>query len=169
MKIKNNEINKISSKILSNKDIIIQVKKWKSNKKKIVFTNGCFDIIHRGHIDYLSKAKDMGDILIIGLNTDSSVSEIKGETRPIQDEISRAMILAAFQFTDAITLFDTPTPYELISLIEPDILVKGGDYKKEEIVGYDIIKKTGGRIEIIEFLEGYSTTNIEKKIQDNNN
>lgn len=137
---------------------------WKFHGKKIVFTNGCFDILHLGHIDYLSKARDLGDILVIGLNTDLSVKKIKGSTRPIQDEISRSMVLAALGFVDAVVFFGEETPYNLIKATQPDILVKGADYKPEDIVGYDIVKNKGGKIVTIEFLEGYSTTAIEKKI-----
>jgi rfaE bifunctional protein nucleotidyltransferase chain/domain len=137
---------------------------WKFQGKKIVFTNGCFDILHLGHIDYLSKAKDLGDILVVGLNTDLSVSKIKGPTRPIQDEISRSMVLAALGFVDAVVFFGEETPYNLIKTTQPEILVKGADYKPEDIVGYDIVKNKGGEIVTIEFLEGYSTTAIERKI-----
>ena len=137
---------------------------WKFQGRKIVFTNGCFDILHLGHIDYLSKAKDLGDLLIIGLNTDLSVSKIKGKNRPIQDEISRAMVLASLGFVDAVVFFGEETPYDLIKTTQPDILVKGADYKPEDIVGYDIVKNKGGEVVTIEFLEGYSTTAIEKKI-----
>ena len=139
---------------------------WQFQGKKIVFTNGCFDILHLGHIDYLSKAKDLGDVLIIGLNTDLSVSKIKGNNRPIQDENSRAMILASVGFVDAVVFFGEDTPYNLIKITQPNILVKGADYKAENIVGYDIVKNKGGEIITIEFLEGYSTTGIEKKIRD---
>jgi rfaE bifunctional protein nucleotidyltransferase chain/domain len=132
--------------------------------KKIVFTNGCFDILHLGHIDYLSKAADLGDMLIIGLNSDLSVSSIKGKNRPLQDEISRATVLASLGFVDVVVLFGEDTPYELINVVQPDILVKGADYKPEEIVGYDIVKKKGGEIATLSFLEGYSTTAIEKRI-----
>lgn len=137
---------------------------WKFQGKKIVFTNGCFDILHLGHIDYLSKAKDLGDLLIIGLNTDLSVSKIKGKSRPIQDEVSRAFVLASLGFVDAVVFFGEDTPLNLIKLTQPDILVKGADYKPEDIVGYDIVNGKGGEICTIEFLEGYSTTSIEKKI-----
>ena len=137
---------------------------WRFQGKKIVFTNGCFDILHLGHIDYLSKAKDEGNILIIGLNTDNSVSRIKGKTRPITDENSRAKILASLQFVDAVTLFDEETPYELISFVQPDVLVKGSDYKPEDIVGYDIVKAKNGKVVTIDF-QRYSTTAIEKKIK----
>lgn len=162
------ELDKIQNKIISFDNIQKQVLKWREENKKIVFTNGCFDIIHRGHVDYLSKAKDLGDILIIGLNTDQSVRNIKGNTRPIQDENSRAIILASMQFVDAIVFFSEPTPYTLIKEIQPDILVKGADYKKEDIIGYDIVSQRGGTVETIEFIEGYSTSNIERKIKNTN-
>ena len=137
---------------------------WRFQGKKIVFTNGCFDILHLGHIDYLSSAKELGDLLIIGLNTDESVRRIKGSNRPIQDEIARAFVLASLGFVDAVVFFGEDTPYNLIKTTQPDILVKGADYKPEDIVGYDIVKIKGGEIVTIEFLEGYSTTAIEKKI-----
>lgn len=137
---------------------------WKFQGKKIVFTNGCFDILHLGHIDYLSAASGLGDLLIIGLNTDDSVHKIKGNNRPLQDEVSRAFVLASLGFVDAVVFFGEETPYNLIKTIQPDVLVKGADYKPEDIVGYDIVKNNGGEIVTIEFLEGYSTTAIENKI-----
>jgi len=137
---------------------------WQFLGKKIVFTNGCFDILHLGHIDYLSKAADLGDMLIIGLNTDRSVNRIKGNNRPLQDEMSRAVVLASLGFVDYVVLFNEDTPLNLIELTQPDVLVKGADYKPEDIVGYDIVKNKGGKIVTIEFLEGYSTTAIENKI-----
>jgi D-glycero-beta-D-manno-heptose 1-phosphate adenylyltransferase len=137
---------------------------WKFQGKKIVFTNGCFDILHLGHIDYLSAASELGDLLVIGLNTDLSVSKIKGNNRPIQDEISRAFVLASLGFVNAVVFFGEDTPYDLIKTIQPDFLVKGADYKPEDIVGYDIVTNKGGKVVTIEFLEGYSTTAIEKKI-----
>lgn len=158
------QIEAINNKIYSLAELEKQVKEWSKENKKIVFTNGCFDIIHQGHIDYLAKARDLGDKLIIGLNTDLSVSSIKGPTRPIQDEKSRAIILASMQFVDAIVYFSDPTPYELIKTLQPDILVKGTDYKPEDIVGYDIVKAKGGEIITLTYLEGYSTTNIIRKI-----
>jgi rfaE bifunctional protein nucleotidyltransferase chain/domain len=130
-----------------------------------VFTNGCFDILHKGHVDYLAKAADLGEILIIGLNTDASVSKLKGPHRPIQDESSRLQIIASLGFVDAVILFEEPTPYKLIQLVQPDVLVKGSDYLPEEIVGYDIVKAKGGIIKTIDFLPGYSTSLIEKKIK----
>ncbi|HYW95284.1 MAG TPA: D-glycero-beta-D-manno-heptose 1-phosphate adenylyltransferase [Bacteroidales bacterium] len=138
---------------------------WSENHRNIVFTNGCFDILHRGHIDYLYKAAQLGDILIIGLNSDASVRRIKGPERPLQDEDSRAMILAALEFTDYVIMFDEDTPYELITAVQPDILVKGSDYKAEDIVGYDIVTAKGGRVITIGFLPGYSTSAIVDKIR----
>lgn len=137
---------------------------WEFQGKKIVFTNGCFDILHLGHIDYLAKASELGDLLIIGLNTDQSVSRIKGNKRPLQDEVSRAFVLASLGFVDFVVYFGENTPYNIIKTIQPDVLVKGADYKPEDIVGYDIVKNKGGDIVTVEFLEGYSTTAIEKKI-----
>lgn len=160
-----NNLERISAKINDRWKLKNRLAIWRFQGKKIVFTNGCFDILHLGHIDYLSKAKDEGNILIIGLNTDNSVSRIKGKNRPITDENSRAKILASLQFVDAVVLFDEETPYELISFVQPDVLVKGSDYKPEEIVGYDIVKAKNGKVVTIDFLEGYSTTDIERKIK----
>lgn len=160
----NNLVN-IQSKIFSPDSLTDKLSEWKMQNRKIVFTNGCFDIIHRGHIEYLAKAADLGDILFIGVNTDASVRKLKGNNRPLQDELSRLMILAALDFVDGVVLFDEETPYELIRFIQPDILVKGADYKPEEIVGYDIVKAKGGEIRTIEFLPGYSTSAIEQKIK----
>jgi D-glycero-beta-D-manno-heptose 1-phosphate adenylyltransferase len=133
--------------------------------KKIVFTNGCFDLIHQGHVDYLAKAADLGDVLIVGLNTDESVQRIKGMTRPIQDEYSRALILASFSFVDAVIYFNEDTPYELIKAVQPDVLVKGSDYKAENIVGYDIVKAKGGEIITMDYLPGFSTSALIGKIK----
>ena len=160
-----NNLETIQNKIFDWEQLKSQLAGWQSSGKKIVFTNGCFDLLHLGHIDYLSKAKDQGNILIIGVNTDDSVSRIKGKSRPITDEKSRSTILASLGFIDAVVLFDEDTPYELIKLVQPDVLVKGSDYKAEDIVGYDIVKAKGGEIVTIDFLEGYSTTSIENKIR----
>jgi D-glycero-beta-D-manno-heptose 1-phosphate adenylyltransferase len=141
------------------------VKTWRHAGKKIVFTNGCFDILHPGHVDYLAKASGLGDVLVVGLNTDASVSAIKGPDRPLNDEKARAVLLASLFFTDAVVLFDEETPYELIKQLQPDILVKGSDYKAEEIVGYDLLKKKGGQVITIDLLPGYSTTNLIQKIR----
>jgi len=157
---------KIKNKLINSNQLDHLISNWKQNGERIVFTNGCFDIIHQGHIDYLSKAADKGSKLIIGVNTDRSVSRIKGPNRPIQDEYSRMMILAAMEFIDALILFDEETPINLINRIIPHILVKGGDYKAEEIVGYDTVISNGGRVETIDFLPGFSTSSIETKIKE---
>ncbi len=161
--MKNLEI--IKSKIIDIEELVRQLAVWRFLGNKVVFTNGCFDIIHLGHIDYLSKARDLGDRLIIGLNTDDSVKRIKGDSRPITDEKSRAMILASFKFVDAIVLFNEDTPYNLINEVKPDVLVKGSDYSTDEIVGGDIVENNGGEIITIDYLEGYSTTSILNKIK----
>jgi rfaE bifunctional protein nucleotidyltransferase chain/domain len=136
--------------------------------KKIVFTNGVFDILHSGHVDYLSKARDLGNYLILGLNTDSSVKRLnKGPERPINNEQARATVLGALECVDAIILFDEDTPYELIKAVQPDILVKGADYKPEQIAGYDIVKARGGEVVTIELSQGFSTTTIIRKISGN--
>ena len=156
-------LNQIRSKIKTLDEIIAASENWQSQNKRIVFTNGCFDIVHLGHIDYLSRAADLADVLVIGVNTDASVSRIKGENRPLQDELSRSMLLASFQFVEAVVLFDDDTPYELIKAIQPDVLVKGSDYKKADIVGADIVGDKGGKIVTIDFLDGYSTSSIIEK------
>lgn len=161
-----NKLERIKSKILDGENLKQNLNIWRFKQKKIVFTNGVFDILHLGHIDYLSKAKDHGDILIVGVNSDSSAKRLgKGNNRPITDETSRSTIIASLSFVDAVVLFDEDTPYNLIKEVQPDILVKGADYKAEDIVGYDIVMAKGGRIETIEFLKGYSTTLIENKIK----
>ncbi|MBK7028771.1 MAG: D-glycero-beta-D-manno-heptose 1-phosphate adenylyltransferase [Bacteroidales bacterium] len=138
---------------------------WRFKSKKIVFTNGCFDILHLGHIDYLAKAAELGDILVIGLNTDDSVRKLKGAGRPIQDEVSRAMTLASMRFVDAVVYFGEDTPYELIKTISPDVLVKGADYKPEDIIGYDVVNSKGGEIVTLDYIDGYSTSAIEMRIR----
>jgi len=157
----------IKNKICTQADLKSVLNVWRLLEKKIVFTNGCFDLLHLGHIDYLSKSADMGNKLVIGLNSDSSVSALKGPGRPISDQISRSVILASFSFVDAVVLFDEPTPIQLIELIRPDILVKGADYTIDKIVGADIVSQYGGLVITIEYLNGYSTSLIEKKIKSN--
>jgi rfaE bifunctional protein nucleotidyltransferase chain/domain len=154
-----------ASKILSLPQAIAIVAEWKTNGNKTVFSNGCFDIIHAGHVDYLEKAKQKGDYLIIGLNTDQSVSRIKGKDRPIVDEVSRSRVLAALEFVDAVVLFDEDTPYDLIKNLKPDILVKGKDYNISNIVGADLVLENGGKVETIELTEGLSTTIVVNKIK----
>ncbi len=133
--------------------------------KKIVFTNGCFDVLHRGHITYLAKAAALGNALVIGLNTDASVKRLKGPSRPVQDENTRALILASLGFVTAVVLFDEDTPYDLIKKVQPDVLVKGGEYKVEDIVGYDVVKGKGGTVTTIEMVEGFSSTGIIQKMK----
>lgn len=141
------------------------IAEWKSAGKKVVFTNGCFDLLHLGHVDYLEKARALGDKLVLGLNTDDSVSRFKGPQRPIQDQNSRAHVLAALQFIDLVVFFNEDTPLNLISALVPDVLVKGSDYLAENIVGADVVKTGGGVVKTIEFVPGYSTTRIIEKIK----
>ena len=147
-----------------------QVSNWVSLQrflsKRIVFTNGCFDILHLGHVDYLARAADEGDVLVIGLNTDESTRRLKGPHRPINDEVQRAMLLASMHFVDAVVFFGEDTPLELIRKVMPDVLVKGADYSLENIVGADLVLASGGQVKTIEFLPGYSTSAIEKRILD---
>ncbi len=132
--------------------------------KKTVFTNGCFDIVHLGHVDYLKKAKQLADILIIGVNSDNSVRRLKGELRPVQNEITRSEILSSFYFVDYVCVFDEDTPFNLIKKIQPDFLVKGGDWSPDQIIGSDIVIGNGGQVKSIQFLEGYSTSSVIDKI-----
>lgn len=141
------------------------VKQLRKKKKKIVFTNGCFDILHRGHIEYLRDARMQGDVLIVGVNSDESVKKLKGPNRPINSEDDRAMVLTALENVDHVTIFDEETPYELIKLVIPDVLVKGGDWEVSEIVGNDIVLKNGGEVKSLQFVAGKSTTDIIEKIQ----
>jgi len=140
------------------------INKIKSEGKKIVFTNGCFDLLHVGHIKYLSQAKDLGDILIIGLNSDKSVKKLKGNNRPINSFEDRAKLLAALKFVDLVIMFEEQTPENLIKEIIPDVLVKGGDYDIEEIVGYQTVIDNGGQVKTLSFYDGYSSTNYIDKI-----
>ncbi len=156
----------LNSKIHTWETLQSQVAEWQKQGKKIVFSNGCFDLVHKGHIDYLNRAADLGDVLVMGLNTDASVSKLKGPHRPIQDEQSRLTIIAALQCVNAVVLFDEETPYELIKLVQPDVLVKGSDYKPENIVGYDIVIAKGGKVKTIDYLPGFSTSGIEKRIKE---
>jgi len=144
-------------KIKNKNKLIKKLKEYKN--KKIIFTNGCFDLLHRGHIEYLRKAKELGDILIVGLNSDNSVKKLKGKSRPITNQNDRAEILSSLEFIDFVVIFNEETPYNLIKSIKPDVLVKGGDYKVQNIVGREFAKKT----HIIDFVNGYSTTGIIKK------
>jgi rfaE bifunctional protein nucleotidyltransferase chain/domain len=156
---------KIKSKILTPESLSFKLSFWKFRDKKIVFTNGCFDLLHLGHVDYLSKAADMGDILIIGVNTDASTRKLKGPNRPINNEEQRCHLLASLFFVDAVILFDENTPLELVRKIQPHVLVKGGDYKPDQVVGGDFVTSNGGFVHIIPLLTGYSTTLTEERIK----
>ncbi len=164
----------IQQKIFTRETLLKPLMVWRFKGGKVVFTNGCFDIIHRGHIDYLAKASDLGAHLIVGINSDASVKrQGKGNSRPLQDEQTRALILASFHFVSGVIIFDEDTPLDLISFLKPDILVKGADYdanetnkeSKKYIVGSDVVKACGGEVKTIEYLEGFSTTAIEQKIK----
>ncbi|MBX9853318.1 MAG: D-glycero-beta-D-manno-heptose 1-phosphate adenylyltransferase [Cytophagaceae bacterium] len=154
-----------SDKIYTKESFLSVLSQWQKEGKKIVFTNGCFDILHLGHVDYLEKAKQLGDKLIVGLNTDNSVKRLKGETRPVTDQHGRGRVIAALQFVDAVIFFDEDTPFDLISFVKPDILVKGDDYTVDNIVGADVVIKNGGAVKTISLVKGYSTTDIISKIK----
>jgi len=157
-------IQQIGKKIQSWEQIGATVARWKKKGERIVFTNGCFDLLHFGHLHYLAEASELGNHLIIGLNSAASVRRLKGSHRPINDEKTRQHQLAALEFVDAVVAFDQDTPFELIQLIVPDVLVKGGDWKPHQIVGSDIVLAAGGRVLSLPYIEGYSTTAIEQKI-----
>lgn len=152
-------------KIYTLPQLLEQVQSWRSQGQKIVFTNGCFDLLHLGHVDYLEKAKHLGGKLVLGLNTDASISRIKGPSRPLQDEMSRARVMASLLFIDAVVLFNEETPLELIKAVQPDILVKGDDYAVEQIVGHEEVQARGGAVKTVPLVKGYSTTSIVKKIE----
>ena len=157
---------KIQDKIFQDLDsFFVELKRIKSSNKKIVFTNGCFDIIHKGHVIYLEKAKELADYLIIGVNSDMSVKRLKGETRPINPVHDRMYVLASHQSVDFVIKFEDDTPLGLINIIEPDFLVKGGDYEKENIVGSGLVIEKGGQVLSLPFVKGHSTTQLEKKIK----
>lgn len=153
-------------KILSLEALSTLRGEWLASGEKVVFTNGCFDILHKGHVVYLEAAKNLGTKLILGLNSDTSVQRLKGPNRPIQDEESRAFVMAALECIDAVVLFGEDTPLHLIENLSPDILAKGGDYTIKTIVGANQVLSKGGQVEVIPFIDGYSTSNIESKIKE---
>lgn len=144
-----------------------RLKKWKEDGKRIAFTNGCFDLLHRGHIEYLALAAAKADKLVIGLNSDASVSRLKGDERPVTDEMSRALTLASFGFVDAVFIFNEDTPLNLIIMVKPDFLIKGNDYSVEEIAGSDFVLSYGGMVETVDLVPGYSTSSLISKIKRN--
>jgi D-glycero-beta-D-manno-heptose 1-phosphate adenylyltransferase len=149
---------------LSREELSEMLKRLQSHGKKIVFTNGVFDIIHKGHVDYLNKARDLGDLLVVGINSDSSTKRIKGEKRPIVPQEDRAFVVSNLKCVDYVCIFGEDTPYETIRLLQPDVLVKGADWKIEDVIGRDIVESRGGKVVTIEYLDGKSTTNIINKI-----
>lgn len=163
-----NKFAHLQSKIITKEELQPKLNVLKFKEKKIVFSNGCFDILHRGHVEYLAKAASLGDCMVIGLNTDASVKRLKGENRPVQDEVGRAQVMAALHFVDFVVLFDEDTPFDLINYLKPNILVKGSDYQEDDIVGADIVKANGGSVETIDLVEGYSTTSIIEKANNSN-
>ena len=162
-------LEKINNKIHDSSTINILVGKWKSQGLKIVFTNGCFDLLHYGHVHYLAEARALGQKLIVGLNSDKSVQRLKGIHRPIKEEKSRQFILAGLECVDAVILFKEDTPLELVELIRPHIIVKGGDWQAKDIVGSDIVLSDGGEVKSLPFIEGFSTTKLEQKIKNHRN
>jgi len=158
-------VSSIPSKIFSPHELQLQLKRWRLKNSRIVFTNGVFDILHEGHIASLSEAASFGHILIVGVNADASVKRLKGESRPVNNERSRALLLAALVITDAVVVFEEDTPEKLINSIMPDVLVKGGDYTLDQIVGADTVIANGGEVRIVPLLEGFSTTGIIEKMK----
>jgi D-glycero-beta-D-manno-heptose 1-phosphate adenylyltransferase len=156
----------IQHKIQTRTEAAATVAHWKQEGSRVVFTNGCFDILHYGHIQYLAEARDLGQRLVVGLNASESVSRLKGPHRPINDEKTRTYLLAALQTVDLVVIFEEDTPFDLITALLPDVLVKGGDWKPEQIVGSDVVLARGGEVRSLQFAEGYSTTNIEQRILD---
>ena len=155
----------VQDKIVSRETLAHLCAGWKVKGHKVVFTNGCFDILHPGHIQLLLEAAELGDKLVLGLNTDASVKRLKGEGRPVNDEQSRTLIMAAQLYVDAVSLFDEDTPLELIQAIHPDVIVKGGDYTPETVVGNDFVTSYGGKVVIVPTVEGFSTTSIINRMK----
>jgi rfaE bifunctional protein nucleotidyltransferase chain/domain len=156
---------KITDKIQDWSKAAETVRKWQNNGEEVVFTNGCFDLVHFGHLAYLAEAAAQGQKLVLGLNSDASVARLKGKHRPIKDQKNRAHLLASLEMVDLVVLFEEDTPLELIQSIQPDVLVKGGDWSIEEIVGSAFVLAKGGSVKSLTFVEGYSTTILEEKIQ----
>lgn len=162
----NPEVAPLEPRLLDTVSAVRMVNVWRLKSDRIVFTNGVFDILHRGHVEYLQQAAALGDRLVVGLNTDASVKRLgKGDDRPLNDEISRAMVLAALRCVDAVVLFQEDTPLELITALRPDVLVKGGDWNPDRIVGADLVKAAGGEVHALKLVDGFSTTNLVERIR----
>ena len=157
-------ISKVREKIITTDNLALKVSQWKKNKMKVAFTNGCFDILHLGHLEILTKSKEFGDRLIVAVNSDESVRKLKGKERPINNFQTRSNMLASFSFVDYVVKFSDDTPKKLIQKFKPDFLIKGGDYKKKDIVGNDIVSSYGGETIIIPLIDGLSSTNTINKI-----
>ncbi|MDC3130487.1 D-glycero-beta-D-manno-heptose 1-phosphate adenylyltransferase [Bacteroidota bacterium] len=157
-------ISKVREKIINSDNLVLKVSQWKKNKMKVAFTNGCFDILHLGHLEILTKSKEFGDRLIVAVNSDESVRKLKGKERPVNDFQTRSHMLASFSFVDYVVEFSDDTPIKLIQKIKPNFLIKGGDYQKKDIVGNDIVSSYGGETIIIPLIDGLSSTNTINKI-----
>jgi rfaE bifunctional protein nucleotidyltransferase chain/domain len=155
----------LPAKVLNRMELAQQVSRWKLLSKTIVFTNGCFDILHRGHLEVLTAAAGLGDVMVIGINSDASVKRLKGAERPVNDEGFRSLMLASLAMVDAVSIFEEDTPLELIEVVRPDILVKGGDYHPDNIVGADIVRSGGGKVVTVPLVEGYSTSDLIRRIR----
>ncbi|MGH9779915.1 MAG: D-glycero-beta-D-manno-heptose 1-phosphate adenylyltransferase [Candidatus Acidiferrales bacterium] len=154
-----------AEKILTREQAIIRRREWKDNHKRVVFTNGCFDLLHPGHVRLLQHARQLGDALVVGLNSDASVRRLKGDSRPLVPEAGRAEVLAALECVDVVTVFDEDTPRELIAALRPDVLVKGGDWKPDQIVGREEVEAAGGRVVVVPYVEGYSTSALIERMR----
>lgn len=152
-------------KLKSAAEIVAVAAQARRRGQRVVFTNGCFDVLHRGHVHVLRQAKTLGDLLIVGLNSDRSIAAIKGPGRPVMDETSRVELIAAMEMVDYVVVFDEPDPYKLIEAIKPDVLAKGGDWQMDQVVGADVVERSGGRVALIPYLEGFSTTKIIERIR----
>jgi D-beta-D-heptose 7-phosphate kinase/D-beta-D-heptose 1-phosphate adenosyltransferase len=157
--------NAVPSKLKGFDEIAAIAADARKQGRKVVFTNGCFDLVHRGHLHILRQAKAAGDLLIVGINTDRSVKMIKGALRPILPETDRSELIASLEMVDYVVLFDEPTPIDLITAIQPDVLAKGGDWERDQVVGADVVEKAGGQVALIPYLEGFSTTEIIERMR----
>jgi rfaE bifunctional protein nucleotidyltransferase chain/domain len=155
----------VSGKLKSLEEIKAIVVEARNNRKKVAFTNGCFDLLHRGHVHVLREARACGDVLIVGINSDESIKQIKGPARPVLPEPDRCELLGAMEMVDFVILFNEPDPYDLIAAIHPDVLVKGGDWNSEKIIGADLVEEEGGRVVVVPYLKGFSTTELIGRIR----
>jgi rfaE bifunctional protein nucleotidyltransferase chain/domain len=155
----------VSRKLKSLEEIKAIIVEARNNRKRVVFTNGCFDLLHRGHVHILREARACGDVLVVGINSDKSVKQIKGPARPVLPESDRCELLGAMEMVDFVILFNEPDPYDLIAAIQPDVLVKGGDWNSEKIIGADLVEEGGGRVVVVPYIKGFSTTEIIERIR----